>query len=209
MILNIKQKIIILMIPKTGTTSIRVMFDSFHENGTVISEQYGHTRYDHIARIGNIKDLESYKIYGFYREPIARFVSTFKYLQKELKDTRYPARNKMILEAFPSDTIKVKDVLAAIIARKEAPILDIFDPQIDFLRDDVILLDFEKYEDNVRMLLDQFGLDSSIPIIKQNVTNSSEYIKDLSQEDLETIREYYKEDYAFFERHGIVFEGVH
>jgi hypothetical protein len=53
------------MIPKTGTSSIRVMFDSVHENGTVIHEQYGHTRYDRIACIGNIKDLETYKIYRF------------------------------------------------------------------------------------------------------------------------------------------------
>ena len=85
------------------------------------------------------------------------------------------------------------------------PVLDLFLPQTRYLTDKVTLLDFEDFENNAKMLLGLFGMDSNTVIQKENDTNSSEYLSDLTEAQIAKIKVLYAIDSAFFESHNITF----
>ena len=249
MIYDAEKKLIVLLPPKTGSTSLRSLFISLVPAGTNQSEVpvgnrflltvwpitstttaivQGHIKYNEILQVFPNINLDEYTIYGFYREPVARFMSAFKYLQQRLLiDLGVKVINgnigdlKLIYKAIYNndeaitqdkiEAITIDDIISTIEKNVEAPILDLFRPQTLYLTDKVTLLDFEDYENNVKMLLEVFGynmifghnIDISIP--KHNDTNSANYLSDLTEEQITKIKQIYAVDYAFFESRNITF----
>ena len=246
MIHDANKKLLVLLPPKTGSHTLRILFKSIY--GLDIPKHfYSHIRYDDIANILTDINLDEYTIYGFYREPVARFMSTFKYFQHIANEcikltirardepevlVREPEGGRKynqhfyakkltaelnlayktlyndescfpVRDAYVDITIDV--TLNGIQKETLSSILDLFCPQTLYLTDKVTLLDFEDFDNNVKMLLEVFGLDSNILIPRENATNSAEYLSDLTEEQITKIKQIYAVDYAFFESRNITF----
>jgi hypothetical protein len=224
MILDTTKKLILLFPPKTGSQTLRSLFMSAYN--CVPNYFHKHVRYNHITKLLPNINLDEYTIYAFYREPISRFMSIFKYLQVDLQ-----VEIKNSMESIPkgvSDTnlkfvykslynedtildpldITIDDIINAIeINSLKGFPLDFFLPQTLFLTDKVTLLDFKDFENNTKMLLNLFGLNNNIIIPKLNVTNSSDHLTDLTEAQVAKIKELYAGDYAFFKSRNITFNN--
>ena len=180
-----------------------------------------HVRYEDISQILPDINLDEYIVYSFYREPVARFMSTFKYMQHQiLTDLNVKAQSgdakelRMVYKALYNDeditrdphSIIVDDIISTIEKNiLDAPMLDLFLPQTLYLTDKVTLLNFDDFENNAAMLLEAFGQDINTPIPKHNDTNSADYLSDLTEEQVTKIKQIYAVDYAFFESRNITF----
>lgn len=247
MIHDPEKKVILLLPPKTGSTSLRSLFGSMLMAArdlwpnTIVATSpadgppriqtaamvRAHVRYEDISQILPDINLDEYSVYSFYREPVARFMSTFKYMQHQiLTDLNVKAQSgdakelRMVYKALYNDeditrdphSITVDDIISTIEKNiLDAPMLDLFLPQTLYLTDKVTLLNFDDFENNAAMLLEVFGynvifghnIDVSIP--KHNDTNSANYLSDLTEEQVTKIKEIYAVDYAFFESRNITF----
>jgi len=83
MIHDADKKLLLLLPPKTGSQTLRSLFISRYGND-IPRHFYYHIRYHNITNILTDINLDEYSIYGFYREPVARFMSTFKYFQRQI-----------------------------------------------------------------------------------------------------------------------------
>jgi len=218
MIHDADKKLLLLLPPKTGSQTLRDLFKSCYGND-IPTYFYNHIRYHHITNILTDINLDKYTIYAFYRDPISRFMSTFKYLQSEIKNSmELVARGgpdtelKRIYTALCDEnitrditSISIDDVINIIEKPPLKTIMTFFLPQILYLRYNVTLLDFEDFENNTKMLLNLFGLNNNITIPKLNVTNSSDHLTDLTEAQVAKIKELYAIDYAFFKSRNITF----
>jgi hypothetical protein len=234
MIYDPEKKLIVLLPPKTGSTSLRSLFlslvpasDRFplitwpatSSSAAIVN---GHIRYNQILHVFPHINLDEYTIYAFYREPVARFMSAFKYLQQRLLiDLGVKVINgnvgdlKLIYTAIYNndeditqdkiEAITIDDIINILDKTVEAPILDLFRPQTFYLTDKVTPLDFEDFDNNATMLLGAFGYNTNTVIPRHNDTNSAEYLSDLTEAQITKIKEIYAGDYAFFESHNITF----
>ena len=241
MIHDPEKKLILMLPPKTGSSSLRSLFGSMliqRQNywpKTIVATGLpdeplrikiavmirAHVRYEEISQILPDINLDEYIVYSFYREPVARFMSTFKYMQHQiLTDLNVKAQNgdaehlKLVYKALYNDeditrdpeSITIDDIISTVYKNiLDAPILDLFRPHTFYLTDKVTLLNFDDFENNVKMLLEAFGQDINTPIPKHNDTNSAEYLSDLTEEQITKIKQIYAVDYAFFESRNITF----
>ena len=220
MIHDANKKLLVLLPPKTGSHTLRILFKSIY--GLDIPKHfYSHIRYEEISQILPDINLDEYIVYSFYREPVARFMSTFKYMQHQiLTDLNVKAQSgdakelRMVYKALYNDeditrdphSIIVDDIISTIEKNiLDAPMLDLFLPQTLYLTDKVTLLNFDDFENNAAMLLEAFGQDINTPIPKHNDTNSADYLSDLTEEQVTKIKQIYAGDYAFFESRNITF----
>jgi len=220
MIHDADKKLLLLLPPKTGSQTLRSLFVSRYGND-IPRYFYSHIKYNDITNILTDINLDEYTIYGFYREPVARFMSTFRYVQRQInRSIKFRAEDgddtdlKRIYKALYNDedttrdtaSITIDDILNAVENQKLiGSILDLFLAQTLYLTDKVTLLDFEDFENNTKMLLGLFGMDSNTVIQKENDTNSSNYLGDLTEAQIAKIKELYAIDYAFLESHNITF----
>ena len=241
MIHDPEKKVILLLPPKTGSTSLRSLFGSMliqrqtYWPKTIVATSLpdgppsiqtavmirAHVRYEDISQILPDINLDEYIVYSFYREPVARFMSTFKYMQHQiLTDLNVKAQNgdtehlKLVYKALYNDeditrdphSITVDNIISTIDKNiLNAPILDLFLSQTLYLTDKVTLLNFDNFESNVKMLLEAFGQDINTPIPRHNDTNSADYLSDLTEEQITKIKQIYAVDYEFFESRNITF----
>lgn len=79
------KKLIVLMPPKTGSNSVRVLLNQlgyvFFKNSIQTSPQV-HLKLDEIVKQYDVTDLSSYKIIQVVRNPYYRFVSSFFFQKK-------------------------------------------------------------------------------------------------------------------------------
>jgi hypothetical protein len=220
MIHDADKKLLLLLPPKTGSQTLRSLFISRYGND-IPRHFYSHISYNDITNILTDINIDEYTIYGFYREPVARFMSTFKYFQRQINGSiKFRAEDgedkdlKRVYKALYNDedttrdpaSITIDDVLNAVENQTlVGPVLDLFLPQTRYLTDKVTLLDFEDFENNAKMLLGLFGMDNTRVIPKDNDTNSSDYLSDLTEAQIAKIKELYAIDYAFLESHNITF----
>ena len=241
MIHDPEKKVILLLPPKTGSTSLRSLFGSMliqrqtYWPKTIVATSLpdgppsiqtavmirAHVRYEDISQILPDINLDEYIVYSFYREPVARFMSTFKYMQHQiLTDLNVKAQNgdtehlKLVYKALYNDeditrdphSITVDNIISTIDKNiLNAPILDLFLSQTLYLTDKVTLLNFDDFESNIKMLLEAFGQDINTPIPRHNDTNSADYLSDLTEEQITKIKQIYAVDYEFFESRNITF----
>jgi len=220
MIHDADKKLLLLLPPKTGSQTLRSLFISRYGND-IPRHFYSHISYNDITNILTDINIDEYTIYGFYREPVARFMSTFKYFQRQINGSiKFRAEDgedkdlKRVYKALYNDedttrdpaSITIDDVLNAVENQTlVGPVLDLFLPQTRYLTNKVTLLDFEDFENNAKMLLGLFGMDNTRVIPKDNDTNSSDYLSDLTEAQIAKIKELYAIDYAFLESHNITF----
>ena len=220
MIHDADKKLLLLLPPKTGSQTLRSLFISRYGND-IPRHFYSHISYNDITNILTDINIDEYTIYGFYREPVARFMSTFKYFQRQINGSiKFRAQDgddkqlKLVYKALYNDedttrdpaSITIDDILNAVENQTlVGPVLDLFLPQTRYLTDKVTLLDFEDFENNAKMLLGLFGMDNTRVIPKDNDTNSSEYLSDLTEAQIAKIKVLYAIDSAFFESHNITF----
>ena len=78
MILCAERKLGIFLIPKNGSMSILDAFDDIN----VTFKTRKHLNYNEVLDVcKDITDLDSYKFYCFYRDPVSRFKSAFKHMK--------------------------------------------------------------------------------------------------------------------------------
>jgi len=75
MILDTTKKFGIFMNPKTGTSSLRIIFKQIE--GLQICKHDHHTPENFIQRYDLKEDFSDYKFYCFYRDPVDRFLSAY------------------------------------------------------------------------------------------------------------------------------------
>jgi len=67
----------------------------------------------------------------------------------------------------------------------------------------ITLLNFDDYENSIRFVLEEFGLDPTVEIPHLNKVDKENYT--LNPTDVDKIKSLYKEDYDFFESMNITF----
>ena len=97
MIFCTERKIGIFFIPKCGSHTV---FDIF-KNLPIAHKKFLHVNYAAAVQAhDDISDFSSYKFYAFYRDPVERFNSAFKFHKR----STYPAA---LAKFFPEDTTEV------------------------------------------------------------------------------------------------------
>jgi hypothetical protein len=175
-----ERQIGIFLVPKTGTTTLYSLF----RNIPVFHKDHSHTNFLQSRNNVDIPNFDSYKFYAFYRDPIERFVSCV--------DETLKLRNVDItISKFISDCKDRMHILSV----GYMPQTYWFDHEIN-----LTLLDYAKYEENVKFLLNLFDVNN-IQVPKLNVAKDK---RELTEQDRVNIREMYSSDYGFFERRGIL-----
>lgn len=221
MILDREFKRALMLNPKTGTMSLATLL-SKHSTLRVAHE---HSRLTYLEAVVG-EEYPNYKVYCFYRNPIDRFISGFNYsksgkiasftnylallyrnktvpLFSNLHNKPIPELQNAIQDLTLSEFLNPKDSrVYECVARMDSSFL--LEKQVAFCKHpNVVLLDFDNYEENVRFVLKEFGLDPSVDIPHLNTINKEEH--NLSPADIERIKQIYKEDYDFFESVNIKF----
>ena len=214
MILCSKRKFCIFLSPKTGTVSLTEIF----KNLGVEEAVHDHSSYKEIQyRIDNGLNIEGYRFFCFYRDPVDRCRSMITHFMRKrcreffpllygnsvpfsiLDNRTYGFLSSDLQEKI--DSVPMIDVFRKMNHFKEL----VYGKQIDWLNFDKIeYLNFHQYESQVKFLLETLDFDSNIDIPKYNtsIKNTKDF---LSDDDVSEIKEYYKEDYEFFNSRGIVF----
>ena len=79
MIYCTERKIGIFFNPKTGSSSL---FESFKNINTTL-KKHTHINYTTALNAYSLPDFDKYKFFCFYRDPVSRFNSAFKYFKRE------------------------------------------------------------------------------------------------------------------------------
>lgn len=208
--------------PKTGTMTLANIL-SKNSNLKVAHE---HSRLSFLKAVVGDDEYFNYKVYSFYRNPVDRFISGFNYSKsgKIPSFTNYLAllyRNKTVPlfsnlhnKPIPELQDAIQDLtieeflhpedsrIYECVARMDSSFL--LEKQVAFCNHpNVTLLDFDNYEENVRFVLKEFDLDYTVEIPHLNTINAEK--PELSVEDINRIKQIYKEDYDFFESVNIKF----
>ncbi len=190
MLIDHRTKTLVLMNPKTGTSSLRVMFRDF------ISPEYYHIRWHELD-----SSLASYTKYAFYRDPIERFISGYSYLCQVYykgfyKDPVTRSRIELVLQSLDCETpqqITVDKVLDAKYNDRHGAVLDILDPQIEWIgNNEINLLNFNNFNSECGKLFAAFNINP----VKVEQVNITEPIT-LTLEQIQRVKGYYKEDYEY------------
>lgn len=181
MLVNHDDRIIVLLNPRTGTTTLRSLFPEFLEG-------YVHARY---------KDIEHMKDYSklcFWRDPAHRFISTYSYMLETYKGFSKD-RLEVVLDTFGRkrvDDITIRDVLYAKEEGLKAPVLDLFDHQLNWFGPEVWPLDFYRFRQECDLISLLF--QKNFQEIKK--TNDVSHVK-VSLTDMHWIDEYCLPDYQY------------
>ena len=230
MIVNPATNTIFLECPKTGSTSIRIAYITRH----------GEPRYHNVWTHCRIKELDrvfkryfvdltlaDYQTYCFYRDPVERFVSGWRYSisQWEIARTLPTANRSVYLKAAaiiflmrglpfdkevkPSlDDVTLDEYIRLNELGLPFPTHELVGPQTYYFNEGTTLLDFSNYEQEYLKLIPLLDL-APIPeggtVPKANATNALEYMSQLTPTQTERIKAFYADDYAAFSTRGITF----
>jgi hypothetical protein len=184
MIVLRKYKIAILCTIKTGTTVLRYIFTNPDAAAATDLFEFRHhwtipQFKDRNPEIAN--EIDSYELYGFYRDPVERFVSFVNYNIRKYPDT------------IPADISYQEFVSEQGMLQHQAKWLDY--PNMN-------LLDYRKFDFEVLKLMERCNLPmEAIP--KLNVSVGGRTVADLSKKDYDFIKSCCARDYAFLASKGI------
>lgn len=199
MIVHPENKIAVLLQPKTGTSTLRTLLSKYDVGGVGVHDVYNDS-------------LDGYKVYCFYRDPVERCLSALK---QTVQSLLVSAKNEHLAQRLFGDQPPVIDGQLGRIALPSVilnyipnPKLaqNVFDgvrPQTMWLdHENVIPLDYNNFSEHADMLCGLFGVPYD-PTIEERVSEAKWDIDELSQEEIDYIKQYYAEDYAFFTSKGL------
>jgi hypothetical protein len=218
MIYSSSQSVAVFLNPKTGTTSL---VDSLTNTNYVFDEcQHNHMNFDLFMRMYN-PDLTNMKMFCFYRNPLDRFLSMWNYIRTT------PGHMVKMVHYFHGDAIKishlnrtpfqdlsseVQDALTQIniITFLQSGFKDtlgskwpLLYPQTNWVKfDNLTLLPYEDFNNGVAAITSALGVtDYKVDTLNKRTIISNDTIP--TQEEIDFIKVYFKEDYDFFESVGI------
>lgn len=205
------------MVPKTGTFTL---YNLFYGKIDVCGHNHEHLkRFEMISKKdGSFGSPLAYTMYAFYRNPVERAVSMLRYIKRW--------RTHNFFHSFYGDTFRMScleeneyESLSPEMKKlnDEVRLIDVF-RKMTYLRDNVYrkqvhwldcehinLLNFDDYDNELRKLSDLLEIN----ITEVSIYNPSikiDYLDQLSTEEVDEIKEYYKEDYDFFNKKGITWQ---
>ncbi len=206
MIINKEKRIGIFLVPKTGSATLYHLFRA----NNIPSFDLDHVHWNlNLAKEllqDSLTDLETYKFYAFYRDPIERFESTLKH---------HPSDSKNVDEIIDYFYDKVVNYINAGQYHKEfnvfgemnhkyADMKEFVKPQVHWFDFDInlTLLDYRNFSNNAIMLLSLFDIkiDRQIPKMNSRIKKIS-----LSENQKQKIADMYRIDYEFLAKRGINF----
>lgn len=204
MILDAERKIAIFLTPKTGSTSLHTLLSQ--ANPTVCKHK--HTTIKEFQQQYNTLDIQGYSFYGFYRDPVDRFISALNQI-KARSIKQYFLRLGVAESAITQESIseELLEKLGQFTIERHVGQSGyggnvLFQPQINWLDlPEINLLNFASYEQEATKLATLFGIDP-IVIPTENQTTLVETIPSVEQRDL--IVAAYSADYEFLASKGIL-----
>lgn len=137
-------------------------------------------------------NLNNYKIYGFLRDPLARFESCVLFL-KNVNPGKFYFESVLHDNGFkgPADNLSYEDVINLLFKTKHA-FNNFFAPQSAWLdHPKVTVLDFDNFESELRRIVGNY----SEPVEKLN--SSDNFVRgEVTQKVLDFVRQEYAIDYA-------------
>lgn len=166
-----KRKLAFFFPARTGSTTFEYFLRSWGTKDPVLNHQK-YTRHWTPKEVFDARpDLSSYQRYGFFRNPLSRFISAARQIKK--MSPHYVVGKDI------KDYPKIFSIM--------------FVQQYIFLEGGNVL-DFDNYEDEINKVGRLFG-QTKIVVPK---TNSSEKVRLFIPDDIEDfVREFHKEDYKF------------
>lgn len=208
MIVNHEKKAVILGNPKTGTTTLEQLFD-----GGRVDPGMRHARWRFFK---DNPDFKGYKFFGFWREPVDRFYSCCTYLS-QIYHSNWERRNNPIaasevekgfsaLNITNMDDITVDAILTRLESKKRGPVLDLFDHQVEWLNENVTILSYHHFDEDVRWLAERLGVKLPDEIPKLNVSDKQYRFPRLASE-IKRVEKFYQPDYEFLGWQGVIQES--
>lgn len=181
-----ERKVAFFMPTRTGSTTLKNIFDSW---GLATVEGKRHCLPEDAQNF--IPDIAEYKTYGFFRDPLERYLSCIRLLQQ---------KHQYMQQSFESDAIVKKLTIGmdyVTMMEITSHISDerafMFRPQVDWLAN-CELLDFDNYTAEVLKIARMFD-KTQIKIQRHNHTDRS-LVSDPCDEVKAFVREKYAADYA-------------
>jgi hypothetical protein len=231
MIINETTKTLLMEVPKTGSTTIRVAFHT----------TFGQANYRRMWTHAKIADLprafaraypnlvlEDFTRYAFYRDPVSRMVSAWRYSISQWERSRaqtHEAPFSLYLraaalfhllwdtpfdeEAKPSlNDVTLDQMLDALESKVSFPTHDLFTPQSSYFDENTVLLSFANYAEEYPRIAQLLELPTELPehLAKLNASDSEQYLGGVTPEQVQRIKAYYADDYAAFAARGITFD---
>lgn len=207
MIFSNDLSVLLLGMPKTGTHSAR---EALKDHALVVAEAGKHPiAFDSVLLArekGYFPEYPIAKVYAIWRDPVERFKSAFAHMKKTNPDFFFkkfpekfvgidfvkgqPVSNEFI-QAINS--ITTTEIFPYVLIER----IELFKPQKFWLKDHVVTcLPFSDYDNSMRIIFNEMGVDNTIPIPKLNVSDGT-YDVTLTAEEEQNIRNFYRDDYYY------------
>jgi hypothetical protein len=231
MILNETTRTLFMEVPKTGSTTIRIAFHSkFGRNN--YHPMWTHVKVEELprvfAKVYPTLSLEDFTQYAFYRDPVARVVSAWRYSISQWEKSRAQTseapfslyvRTAAMFHllwdipfdeaAKPSlDGVTLDQMLDALECKVSFPTQDLFTPQSRYFNENTVLLNFANYAEEYPRIAALLELPTELPehVSHLNASDSSQYLGAVTPEQVQRIKTYYANDYAALAARGITFD---
>lgn len=199
-------KAAVLLPPKTGTRTLVGMCTRPQIIDYVSCMRDMHVKYAQRHQI--LKDADEYQLYAFYRCPVDRVVSNYRYSVREWSRLgSLPIAKEVVDEVVRQvNAITLSEYLGLIEDQVKYPTLDLAIPQIHWVGPEVELLNFHSFDAELTRLQRLLGcpIPTSMPV--SNDTDSKQYTNTVTSDDVARIKRIYAEDYDFFGSRGITFD---
>lgn len=190
-----QRKLAFVMPPRTGTT----MFSRLLTEWGVTAHQHKHCK----PPEAQIDGLNEYVIYGFFRDPLDRYLSLVRYFQMSVEK---PEIIKVAKEKFANVGLTIEQVVNASyddfvdFPETNLAVPFYFDPQVDWLAN-AQLLDFNNYTQEVLRVARMLGQNQ----VQIGVLNDSPQSNEIpSQKVIDYVQLRYADDYRLGRERGLL-----
>ena len=218
MIIDNKNKIVVFLVPRTGSVTLHSLCSN---QNLYRCDHIHHINFDSFMEryAPFLEDIEEYRCFAFYRDPVERAISLMKHFKRVNYITmlHYFYGNSIQISCldrtpYKDLSVDLKDKLEKISisdfysvkTMKELEMVPAYH-QAYWLDYPIInLLDFRDYENQVKWLLNEMQIPVDV-VPKLNQSISVEENDHVSDEEYAYILNLYQRDYDFFASRGIYF----
>lgn len=231
MIINETTRTLFIEVPKTGSTTIRIAFQTKFGRSSY-HPMWTHVKLEELPRAFSKSHptllLEDFTQYAFYRNPVERMVSAWRYSISQWEKSRtqsaeapfslylHTAALFHLLWGMPFDEtakpslndVTLDQVLDALESRASFPTHDLFTPQTRYFNENTVLLNFANYAEEYPRIATLLDIPTELPehLSNLNTSDSSQYLGAVTPEQVQRIKTYYANDYAALAARGITFD---